>query len=320
MNRPLVYIDQNVVGLHLEGKIRLSKRPALYWVYSKEHFAKIKRSSNSEQYLSVLDEIDAKLLDLELDAHWKITGTAKLIEHGNPTQHYESYMEAIGEVDSCENLFDPFLAWVNGGSDEGSFKELPDRLAERVLSLTEELPLDGQFVLRILNTLKPEFTDMIERMVENGNDITKTRKAFGDGKGAVGAIRGKNQLQQIWDIIVPSIPGISCDQFFGFDPVDKQGYETWPVYLGIVGCCAVLDIVGFQAEKKCRKLDKIPNIHSDSSHIAMGAFCSAILSEDKKLVRRARAIYEYKGIGTVPLLIEIKANKSMQSTAKATAD
>ena len=44
--------------------------------------------------------------------------------------------------------------------------------------------------------------------------------------------------------------GVSCDQFFGFDPVDKQGYELWPLYLGIIGCNAVMDILGFQAEKK----------------------------------------------------------------------
>lgn len=303
MSRHLVYIDQNVIGLHLEGKLRLSKLPELYWVYSKEHFAEIRRSSSVKQYLSALEEIDAKLLDLELNSDWKISGNARLIEHGKPTQHYGAYIEATGETDSCVNLFDPFIAWVNGGSDEGPFKELPDCLADQVLTLTKDLPLDSEFVLGALNALKPKFTDMIEQMLEQGNNITKTRKAFGGGKGAVGAISGENQLQQIWNIIGPACPGISCEQFFGFDPVDKQGYETWPTYLSIVGCCAVMDIVGFQAEKKCRKLDKIPNVRSDANHIAMGAFCSAILSEDKRLVRRAKAIYEYKGISTVPLLV-----------------
>ncbi len=308
MSKPLVYIDQNIIGLQLEGRLNLTKRSELYWVYSKEHFAEIRRSSNAKQYLSELEKIEAKLLDLELNSDWKITGAVNLIEHGTPTQHYEAYIDAIGEVNFSDNLFDPFQVWVNGGGDEGPLKELPDRLAEQVLALTSDLPLNDNDLVERLDTLKPEFSNVIEQMVEQGNDIKKTREALGDGKGAVGGISGENQLQQIWDIIGSACAGINCDQFFGFDPIDKQGYELWPVYLGIVGCCAVMDIVGFQAEKKCRKLEKIPNVRSDSTHIAMGAFCSAILSEDKRLIKRAKAIYEYKGIGTSALLLKMLAN------------
>jgi hypothetical protein len=142
-------------------------------------------------------------------------------------------------------------------------------------------------------------------MVSHGNNIKKTREAFGDGKGAIGSVSGENQIEQIWEIILPNLQTteISCDQFFGFDPIDKQGYETWPTYLGIIGCCATMDILGFQSEKKCRNIEKIHNIRSDSVHIAMGAYCSAIMSEDKRLVKRAKAIYEYKNISTVTLLI-----------------
>jgi len=92
------------------------------------------------------------------------------------------------------------------------------------------------------------------------------------------------------------------------------------MYLGIIGCNAVLDILGFQAEKKCRKLSKIHNVRSDAGHIAMGAFCSAILSEDKRLIKRAKAIYEYKCIGTSPILITREANKLIQPTTEQSAD
>jgi len=44
-----------------------------------------------------------------------------------------------------------------------------------------------------------------------------------------------------------------------------------------------MDILGFQAEKKCCKINKIQNVRSDSTRIAMGAFCSAIMSEDSGL-------------------------------------
>ena len=69
-----------------------------------------------------------------------------------------------------------------------------------------------------------------------------------------------------------------------------------------------------------QKNKKIHNVRSDAGHIAMGAYCSAILSEDKRLVKRAKAIYEYKNIGASPILVTREANKSIQPTADASAE
>ena len=312
MSNPLVYIDQNIIGLQLSGALSLKKRDDLVWVYSKEHFSEIRRSNDSSQYLDVLDNIGAKLLELELNEQWQITGGAKFVEYGTPEQHYEDYLEATSDVELDDSLFDPFQVWVNGGGEEGPLRDLSENLAEQVIAITSGLPLDTTEIEEKLSSTRPKFDEMVEEMIENGNDIKRTREAFGDGKGKIGSISGEKQIEKIWEVISPSMSehNITCEQFFGFDPVDKQGYKSWPLYLGIVGCCAVMDILGFQAEKKCRKMNKIQNVRSDSGHIAMGAFCSAIMSEDKRLVHRAKAIYEYKGIGTTPLLVVNQANKS----------
>jgi len=306
MSIPLVYIDQNIIGLQLQGHINLSKRDDLKWVYSKEHFAEINRADDPEKYLDVLNKIGAIMLELILDKNWKITGEARLIEDLTPYENYHNYIEAVG-VEFDETIFDPFQVWVNGGGDEGPLKELSDSfLANQVLQLTSDLPYDTTEMTNKIGAIKPEFDSMVDDLISNGNDIKKTRAAFGDEKGTIGGVSGEHQVAQIWEIIAPAMEGsgISCNQFFGFDPIDKQGYELWPLYFGIVGCNAVMDILGFQAEKKCRKISKIQNVRSDAGHIGMGAYCSAILSEDRRLVKRARAIYEYKNIFTSPILIE----------------
>lgn len=322
MSIPLVYIDQNIIGLQLQGHMNLSKREDMIWVYSKEHFAEMSRSNAPEKYLGVLNEIGAKMLDLILDENWKITGKARLIEHGTPFEHYQDYIEAKGDVEFDETIFDPFQVWVNGGGDEGPLKELSDNFADQILQLTCDLPYDTSEMTDKVEAIKPEFDSMVDSLISNGNDISKTRAAFGDEKGTIGGVSGDHQIKQIWEIIYPTMNGadISCDQFFGFDPIEKQGYKLWPTYLGIIGCNAVMDILGFQAEKKCRKINKIHNVRSDAGHIAMGAFCSAILSEDKRFVKRAKAIYEYRNIGTSSILVERRANKSIQSTADASFD
>lgn len=303
MNKPLIYIDQNVLGLQLDGSIGLKKHPDLCWVYSKEHFSEIRRSANAALYLIELEKIDAKLLELELNSDFRITGAAKLIDQGKPSQHYAAYMDAIGDIDLDDNLFDPLQAWCNGGCDEDALKQLPSQLVERVLSLIQDLPVNDNKLFENIGLIEPVLNDVIYKMIEHGNDINNTREFFGVGKGAIGGLSGENQVKRIWDLISPACHGISCDQFFGFDPINKQGYETWPVYLGIISCCAAMDIIGFCAEKKCRKLDKLPNVRSDMGHIGMGAYCSAIISEDRRLIKRAASIYEYKGIRTSPLLL-----------------
>lgn len=292
------------------------------WVYSKEHFAEIKRADDPEKYLNVLNEIGAKMLDLILDENWKITGEARLIEDLTPFENYQNYIEAIGNVEFDETIFDPFQVWMNGGGDEGPLKELSDNLANQVLQLTSDLPYNTTGMPNKIGAIKPELDSMVDDMISNGNDIKKTRAALGDKKGTIGAVSEEHQIAQIWEIISPTMEdsGMNCDQFFGFEPIDNQGYELWPVYLGIVGCNAVMDILGFQAEKKCRKISKIHNVRSDAGHIGMGAYCSAILSEDKRLVKRAKAIYEYKNIVTSSILIEKDAKKSIQPTANVSAD
>jgi len=202
-----------------------SKREDVIWVYSKEHFAEIRRSNEPEKFLGVLDAIDAKLLDLILGENWKITGEAKLNESGTPYQHYDSYIEATGDVDFDDTIFDPFQVWVNGGGDEGPLKDLSEKFTQQILSLTSGLPFDTTEMSEKVDSIKPEFDSMIDEMISNGNDIQKTRAAFGNEKGAIGSISGEKQIEKIWEIISPAIQGadINCDQFFGFDPIEKQG-------------------------------------------------------------------------------------------------
>lgn len=302
MSKPLIYIDQNVLGLQIEGVLNLARINEVQWVYSEEHFAEIRRSENPQKYLEALKSINAKLLELQLE-NWKITGAAKLSESGSPEEKYAEYIEAIAQVEFNECLFDAFQVWVNGGGDEQSLRSIPEQFSAQIQALNELLPAELRG--RYCEDSDSAFSEMIEQMVAEGNDINRTREMLGGGKGRFGSIAGENQLLQVWEIIRPACGGVTSDQFFGFDPPIKQGYDSVPLFLGIASCCAVLDIIGFQAEKKIRRPEKIQNVRSDAAHIGMGAYCSAMLSADRRLAKRAKAIYEYTKVGTVSLIVEV---------------
>ncbi len=299
----LIYLDQNIISRHVNGVLNITTQPDFHWVYSREHFAEIRRSCNPEPYLQVLEKIDAKLLEFSLDNKWRITGSARLNENGTPAEYYDKYLATCEDVPFEDTLFDSFLVRANGGDDKGELQKSPDTLVNQVSSVLETLPVDNFDITAFSSGLKSLLKDSISLFEQQDNDVINMRTVLGNDKGSFGAVIGNNQILQMWDMISQKYPDLTCEQFFGFDPVDKQGYDSWPIYLGIIGCCTVMDIIGFQAEKKSRKIEKIPNIRSDANHIAMGAFCTAILSGDKRLVKRANAIYEYKSIGTKSLFL-----------------
>ena len=301
---PFVYIDQNVLGFQLDGKINFSGISGLRFVYSKVHFAEIRRSQNPESYLRALRDIGATLLELQMD-NFKFTGSATLVEEGFPEEHYSRYMESIGEVNFDEGIFDPFQVWVNGGGNADLLRSLPNRFLAQLQTLNEYLPEDLRLCKEHISDVM--FSDTLEQMIADGNDVENKRAALGGMKGRFGSIKGENQILQIWKIIKPFLPSCSnltSDHFFGFEPIPGIENEPVSIYLGIVRCCAVLDILGFKAEKKSRRIEKIANVRSDAAHIGMAAFCQALLSSDRRLTERAKAIYQYKGIGTVPLILE----------------
>lgn len=303
MMEPLIYIDQTVVSLQSTGRIDLAKVKGVQWVYSKEHFAEIRRSSDPQKFLVALDSIGAKLLEIEL-IEWKLSGRANVVHTGTAGDHYARYIEANEQVNFDTNVLNPVIAWLNGGGSSELLIKVPKAVDAQFLALTKDLPeylvpSNAQKTLQV-------FRDLIEKMACSATDVDQIRVALGVGKGAAGNVSGADELLQIWELIKPNISGLTSDQFFGFAPPTEQGYEEWPIYLGMIGCCAVLDVLGFQAEQKARRPSEVPNVRSDATHIAAGAYCAAIMSADKRLARRAKAIYQYRQIGTVSLTLTIE--------------
>lgn len=302
MNMPLVYLDQNVISLQLNGKIDLSKVTSVQFVYSKEHFAEIRRADDPVPFLRTLDELSARLLDIEM-VNWELTGRANLLEAGAAEEHYQQYLNANNEVTFDNNLMNPLFAWVCGGGTEELLRDLPEAFFDQLQELLSKIP--DSMAPQIPASLQSGFHDMVESMIRTGNNIEDLREQFGLGKGAAGNISGDNPLHQLWNRISPRLPGITIDQFFGFTPM-VDGQTTPLTWQGIIGCCTVLDILGYKAEgKKTRNLEKIPNVFSDAVHIATGAYCAAIISHDRRLAERARAIYEFRKINTEALRLEL---------------
>lgn len=300
---PLVYLDQNIVSMQSTGKIDFSNVKDVQWAYSKEHFEEIRRACNTKPFLDALDQLSAALIDLKLVAG-KPTGEA-ILTPGVPAEEcFQEYIEATNEVDFSLDSFHPLISWACGGQCAEELSKLPGQFAYQLDALFGRLP---QSITRQLTSAPGEafyelLTPAISSMLEWDNNIKSTRSFFGFEKTGVSNIGGDNPLRRIWESISPKIPQLSVEQFYGFAPLgdEQQPPTTWE---GIVACCTVLDVLGFHAEKKVRKLSKVPNVLSDARHIAYGAYCSGIIAGDKRMANRAKAIYEFQGITSTAMVL-----------------
>lgn len=302
MSTHYVYLDQNVVSLQAEGRINFAGIDRVQWIYSKEHFAEIRRSSAPQLYLNALDQLGASLLEIDLH-NWKPSGSATVTSGVSARENYARYLDAINAVPFDTNALSSLLAWSNGGRCSDAARYAPDALEEQINRLISNLPV-GLIPTNIQET-SAEFRRTIAEMLAHENNIALTRKALGVGKGVAGSVTGSNPIQQIWKMISPNAQGLTCDQLFGFEPIAALKQQQWTPYEGIIRCCAMLDIIGYQSEQKSRDPKKIPNVMSDAVHIAAAAYCAAVISADKRFSQRAKAIYEYKNISTVALFIDV---------------
>jgi len=300
MRKTRVYLDQNVVSkIACNPDLPVLDEQCLF-VYSNVHFSEIARSDEPNKYLDALERIDAKYIELFLDDEFRFTDQAILHLDGTPLEHYEKHLRNRSVNNINDGIFNPFIAWVNGGKDVKSLSELPNEIINEFNSIIADTTQEKQAEL---NSIVYDFKKNIDDMINHGNNIIHIRSELGNVKGKISNISGSNVIKKIWDILKEHNSNRTCDEFFGFDPILKQGYEKWPLILSIISCCSVMDIIGYQSEQKCRKLQQIPNIMDDASHIAMASFCDFIVSIDKRLVKRAEAIYEYKNIPTKTVLL-----------------
>lgn len=306
----LVYLDQNIISSILREEISLNpSSEELIWVYSTEHFNEINRSSTPDKYLKIINDIDAKYLRINVDEKFRILESANLNSENSVFDLYNEFIQNKQETNFNETIMDPLIAWINGGGTQELLDNLPEDFSQNLYELTSGIKDYGINISPAIENAKSDISKSINMVKEQEHDISIIREQIGVGKGAIGNLKGPRILESIWEKISPNVPGITMDQFFGFEPYPffKQNYEKWPLFLSIAGCCAVLDVIGYQAEKKIRKIDQLPNVRSDSGHIGMATFCDLLLSNDRRLRNRANAIYEYKKLHTRVGSIEISS-------------
>jgi len=304
MRHARIYLDQNIVGYLRDGVIDFSRVTGIDWLYSNEHFNEISRSGD-RSFLEVFKKLKAQFIEIVLDEKLRITDSTRIHPYSCPYKRYEHYIDAVGEVKIDESLFRSFLARLNGADNYGDVLSVPEKLGLQIKELLEPIGKWDSETAEAVGQVSADLDKMIRAQLSKTRPLETLRKPLGTHK-RIGNPKTDSPIAEIWELVSSKANGLTADQFFGFNPLDKQGYDTWPLYLGIIGCYSTLNFIGYRTDRNIASEDAVANIISDAVHIAHGAFCDGLMSEDRRLCLKARAIYKFKNINTHVLRLEIK--------------
>ena len=293
-----LYIDHNVLDALSKKHFSLEVPDGAVWIYSHETFNEIKRSGD-RRFLSVLKELKAQKIELILDENFRIVGDAFIHNYRDPEEFYELWLEAISQHPIDESLHLEFLGRLFGADNQESILEHPQRFKKQIEDILSPLGLYTEERHSFVENVANDINEITSTTIQDVKELEHTRNMMGTSRGRASNLSSNdNPLKEIWKLIEPSCVGSTSDQFFGFDPIDKQGYEKWPLYLGLVGCHTILNLLGFKADKGLSKVADLPGILSDGVHTAIASYCDAVVSRDKRFCAKAKAIYSFKNINT----------------------
>ena len=297
-----VYLDHNIIDDISKGNLSLKPSADVIWIYSNENLKEIRRSGD-DRFIEVLKNLDARFIELKLDNEFRITGEAIIHPPLNPYDVYNNHIESVGSLEDEEYLFKDLLGRLQGANNKDNILDLPENFEKYIEELLEPHDLYNNELKSKVSDVSSNLKQFTENELQNIGSLEETRKALGTNKGrATLTEEYDNPLEELWQRIKKELPNeLTSEQFYGFDPVNNEQYDDWPIYLGIVGCHGVLNFVGYRPDKGLSNIAELSGIMSDGAHIAYGAYCQGLLTRDKRLISKAKAIYKFKGISTTVL-------------------
>lgn len=304
---PTIYADMNVFRYIACGDISICEPSRFKWVYSHVHLDEIHRNGNTDALAGMKILGAVEIADV-LDEKFQSIGNVTLRNYLDPYLRYEQYLDAINGYENVNDHMVEHIIRIFGADNFSELSMTPDQMREAIERLTEEI--DPKARTELLNKAEAVSNEMRESINSNLKDrmpIDKTRLAMGITSEMRKDIEtSQSPIDAIWDFISPSLYGVTKDQFFGFEPIPGVDGVQHTQHDAISGSQIVLNMLGISPDQGLAKREKIKNIMSDGQHVGMASYCNALLSADRKLCNKARAVYEYLGNITSALHFEFK--------------
>ena len=317
-NKPLVYLDQNILGEPLEAIISADNdkrfRDRIILVYSDDTMAEILRSEG----------LAARFID-NLEMFQTVRALAEL-ENFKPTGRYlfrvERPRNRIREIieDGLLAGFDlqglGILHKFFGGQGEKNFSDIADAqlsaMKENWKLNVEQLGFDQNYQ-RSLDTIHEALAKMVSSALNHAadqlnaelgsreNSVMDFRRELNIDQQELNSITGKNAIKQIWALLQTSYPqaaSMELEDYFGISNTNPLTKKPYTVHEKVRSMMLILNLMGYHSDKRLKNIGKFTASMSDLSHAAWGSQCTDIVSKDARFRKRLRAVYDYLNVPT----------------------
>ncbi|ABV88237.1 hypothetical protein [Shewanella pealeana] len=293
-DKPIIYTDMNVFRYLACGDISIAEPERFKWVYSHVHLDEIYRNGNQDA-LEGMKLLKAIEISDVLNQDFQSEGNIVIRDFIDPYLRYEQHLEAIAGYEGTSDHMIEHLIRSFGADNFNELSETPEQMRNEIERITSIIPDDRrENLINKASAVSNDMNDTIEKHLKNRMPIDKTRSALGiTSENRKGIEKSKSAIDDIWDLISPSIQNITKNQFFGFEPI--QGIEgvQHTQHGAISGAYIVLNMIGISPDKGLAKRDKIKNVMSDGQHAGMASYCNALVSADRGIINKSSCIYSY---------------------------
>lgn len=281
----LAYLDQNILGYIRENKI-CGEAPGMTWVYSEVHFEEIARGGMTE-LLDVLAEIGAKRIE------WNPGPNSLADPHGA----YEAFLSARAETPYDESVHETMLAGLFGSQDQESIATLGERHEANLTALGEIIGDPAFDPADLAKGMAP----LQEILQENSRPLADLRKGLGlpHGKASL-AEATDDPIEKLEEMLRAKAPEFSLARM-----MQAAGIPNEPTFEAIAALHTFLNFLGYAPDKNLPRAESCANILADGRHLAYASKCHFLITDDRRLKSKAKAIYKYFKLPIIVIDFEI---------------
>ncbi len=293
-DKPIIYADMNVFRYLACGDISILEPERFKWVFSHVHLDEIHRNGNQDalEGMKLLKAVE--ICDV-LNQRFQSEGNIVIRDFMDPYLRYEQHLEAICGFEGAADHMVEHLIRSFGADNYKELSKTPEQMRVEIERITSIIPDEWRKgLIEKVSAVSNDMKDTIEKHLKNRMPIDKTRSAFGITSENRKAIeKSKSAIDEVWDLISPSVPNITKNQFFGFEQITSIEGVQHTQHGAISGAYIVLNMIGVSPDKGLAKRDKIKNIMSDGQHAGMASYCNALVSADRGIINKSSCIFSY---------------------------
>ncbi|MBR9806586.1 MAG: hypothetical protein GYB49_05120 [Alphaproteobacteria bacterium] len=327
MDRPIIYLDQNILGEPLEALIASNQyaywKDTFYIGYSDETLVEIARAEmGADRFLSNLEKLQTVHIHPNMEGFEIKEGY--LLKLTPPRLRFRE-LSLTGRLMDETTVLNVAHKLYGGQPD----KTYPELLGEQIDAMginwnmdLEALDLSaaqqsafGDLLREILRLIRSGTAEAAQSMQEqtsaygSGNPLADFRKEVVPNLEAINDIEGDNIVRRIAEELQKSNAFYSkkgVEEIFNLNGKNSVTGRPLDIVEKARNIMLMLNWFGYKADKRLKREDKFKSSSSDLVHAGYGSLCHAIVTRDKGFKARLQATYQFLELRTSVLSVDLE--------------